>query len=68
MTGFARSSWSGKVSHAHVHAVLWNRMVLPIQRRGIVWDESNMRWETVLLFPTADKATSHVRPYSPALA
>jgi hypothetical protein len=29
-----------------VHALLSNRSVLRIGRREIVWDESNMRWET----------------------
>jgi hypothetical protein len=28
-----------------VHAVLWNRGLLRIGRKEIVWDEGNMRWE-----------------------
>jgi len=34
------------VNEKEVHAVLWNRTVPRIQRNGIVWDESNMPWET----------------------
>ena len=29
-----------------VHALLWNRSVLRIGRKEIVWDEGNMRWES----------------------
>jgi hypothetical protein len=29
-----------------VHAVLWNRSVLKLGCKEIVWDEQNMRWET----------------------
>ncbi len=29
-----------------VHAVLWNRSLLKLGRKEIVWDESNARWET----------------------
>ena len=29
-----------------IQAVLWNRSVVRIGRREIVWDEGNMRWET----------------------
>jgi hypothetical protein len=28
----------------YVNAVLWNRDVLGIRRKGIVWDEQNSRW------------------------
>ncbi len=28
-----------------IHAVLWNRNILRISRKEIVWDEGNMRWE-----------------------
>lgn len=35
-----------QVSHEHVHAVLWNREVLRLQRAKILWHEQNMRWET----------------------
>jgi hypothetical protein len=34
-----------QVEAEQVHAVLWNRSVLKIQRKSIVWDEQNMRWE-----------------------
>jgi hypothetical protein len=30
-----------------VDAMLWNRSMLRIRRKGIVWDEKNMRWETI---------------------
>jgi hypothetical protein len=34
-----------QVGEKKVHAVLWNRSVLTIQRKEVVWDEQNMRWE-----------------------
>jgi hypothetical protein len=39
-----------------VHALLSNRSVLRIGRREIVWDESNMRWET------NPSSVSHTKP------
>ena len=30
-----------------VHALLWNRNMLRIGRKEIVWDRQNMRWETI---------------------
>ena len=35
-----------QVDEKQVHAVLWNRSVLRVGRKEIVWDEQNMRWET----------------------
>jgi hypothetical protein len=40
-----------QVDDREVHAVLWNRSVLRIGRKEIVWDESNMRWEAEVLAP-----------------
>jgi hypothetical protein len=34
-----------QVDDKEVHVVLWNRSVLRIARKEIVWDEGNMRWE-----------------------
>jgi len=34
------------VNDKHVHFILWNRNVLRISRKEIVWDEGNARWET----------------------
>ena len=34
-----------QVDDNQVHVVLWNRSVLRIGRKQIVWDECNMRWE-----------------------
>ncbi len=34
-----------QIDGKEVHAVLWNRNVLRIGRKDIVWDEGNMRWE-----------------------
>lgn len=34
------------VSDKHVQLILWNRNVLRISRKEIVWDEGNARWET----------------------
>ncbi len=34
------------VNDKHVHLILWNRNVLRISRKEIVWDEGNARWET----------------------
>jgi len=34
-----------QVDDNQVHAVLWNRSVVRIGRKQIVWDEFNMRWE-----------------------
>jgi hypothetical protein len=35
-----------RVCDKEVHAVLWNRSMLRIEREDILWDEGNMRWET----------------------
>jgi hypothetical protein len=35
-----------EVDERQVHALLWNRSVLRIGHKEIVWDERNMRWET----------------------
>jgi len=32
-----------------VHAVLWSRDMVRIERREIHWDEGNMRWETAVV-------------------
>ena len=37
-----------------VHAVLWNRDRLRIERRLICWDEQNMRWETAVVTATGN--------------
>jgi preprotein translocase subunit YajC len=34
------------VNDRHVHVRLWNRNVLRISRKEILWDEGNARWET----------------------
>jgi hypothetical protein len=34
------------VNDKHAHVLLWNRTVLRISRKEIVWDEGNARWET----------------------
>jgi hypothetical protein len=34
-----------RVDGKQVHAVLWNRTILSIRRKEIVWDEGNGRWE-----------------------
>ena len=34
-----------QVDERQVHALLWNRSLLRIGRKEIVWDEGNMRWE-----------------------
>ena len=34
-----------RVDSKQVHAVLWNRSVLRIRHKEIVWDEDNRRWE-----------------------
>jgi hypothetical protein len=35
----------GRTNEKEVSVVLWNRQVLKIARKKIVWDECNMRWE-----------------------
>jgi hypothetical protein len=35
-----------RIGIEHVRAMLWNRDLLRIQRKEVVWDESNMRWES----------------------
>ena len=34
------------VNDRHVHVRLWNRNVLRLSRKEILWDEGNARWET----------------------
>jgi len=34
-----------RVGAEQVHAVLWNKSAIKIDRRKIKWDEQNMRWE-----------------------
>jgi hypothetical protein len=35
-----------QADHNQVHALLWNRIRVRIERGDICWDEQNMRWET----------------------
>jgi hypothetical protein len=32
-----------------VHAALWNRIRVRIERGDICWDEQNMRWEAAVV-------------------
>jgi hypothetical protein len=32
-----------------VHAALWNRIGVRIERKQIVWNEQNMRWEAAVV-------------------
>ena len=41
-----------------IRAVLWNRSVLRIGRKEIVWDEGNMRWETSPCLPGGSEGVS----------
>jgi hypothetical protein len=34
-----------RLDHENIYAVLWNRSERRIQRKEIIWDENNMRWE-----------------------
>ena len=40
-----------QVDGKEVHAVLWSKNVVRINRKEIVWDERNMRWEAKVLAP-----------------
>jgi hypothetical protein len=35
----------GQANDRHVHVVLWDKDVLRLRRKDIVWDEGNTRWE-----------------------
>ena len=37
-----------RVDGKEVHAVLWNRDMVRVGRKEIVWDEGNNRWETTI--------------------
>jgi hypothetical protein len=44
------------VEHAdrnQVHALLWNRSLLRIERKEICWDEQNIRWEAAAIAGTS---------------
>ncbi|HKN71042.1 MAG TPA: hypothetical protein VJX30_08435 [Terriglobales bacterium] len=56
------------VEHAddkEIYVVLWNKSMLRIRRKRIVWDEGNRRWETdanaPLQQPAGELLSSHVR-------
>ena len=34
-----------RLDDGHVHALLWNREILRLDCKGIIWVESNMRYE-----------------------
>ena len=38
-----------QADHNQVHAALWNRNLLRIGRKQIVWNEQNMRWEAAVV-------------------
>jgi hypothetical protein len=38
-----------QADHNQVHAALWNRDMVRIERRDICWDEQNMRWEAAVV-------------------
>ena len=38
-----------QADHNQVHAALWNRDMVRIERRVICWDEQNMRWEAAVV-------------------
>jgi len=38
-----------QADHNQVHAALWNRDMVRIGRKQIVWDEQNMRWEAAVV-------------------
>ena len=46
------------VEQAHgeeVHAVLWNRDRVRVERKQIIWDEGNNRWETTVVAATSSR-------------
>jgi hypothetical protein len=52
-----------EVIHEHVHAILWNRSLMRLQRRKIVWAERNGRWE---VNETQDCRTESLLPINPS--
>jgi hypothetical protein len=52
-----------QVDERQVHALLWNRSVLRIGRKEIVWDERNMRWETDINAPFECLAGERLPPH-----
>jgi hypothetical protein len=41
-----------QVDDKRVHAVLWNRIMLRMRRKDIVWNQQNIRWEAEVLAPS----------------
>jgi preprotein translocase subunit YajC len=52
-----------QVDERQVHALLWNRSLLRIGRKDIVWEEGNMRWETDTNAPFECLAGKSVPPH-----
>jgi hypothetical protein len=44
-----------RVGGSQVCAVLWNRDMVRIERKQIIWDEGNMRWETTVVATTSNR-------------
>jgi hypothetical protein len=42
-----------QADHNQVHAAMWNRDMVRIERRRIRWDEQNMRWEAAAIAGTS---------------
>ena len=53
-----------QVDGKEVHVVLWNRCMLRIGRKEIVWDEGNTRWETDANALSNSLRASFYRPMS----
>ena len=51
------------VDSTWIQAVVWNKCELRIARKGIVWDERNMRWETDANAPFECLAGRRVPPH-----
>jgi hypothetical protein len=54
-----------QADHNQVHAALWNRIRVRIERRDICWDEQNMRWEAAVVTAMSKRASNETN--APAL-
>ena len=53
-----------QADHNQVHAALWNRDMVRIERRDICWDEQNMRWETGVVTAMSKRASKETNAHA----
>jgi len=53
-----------QADHNQVHAAMWNRDMVRIERRRIRWDEQNMRWEATVVTAMSKRASKETNAHA----